>query len=189
MKKYLFFFVFTLIGFASFSQSSFSMLNYTLPEGWYARQVGENTELVKKGMENSNCKIVFFKPVKIVTDNESLYIKYRNELVNAGLTITSSSKIQKEYGMDWTSFSGMQNTGTKGNASSVAFYSLADTKQTVFLAVYLTNEAVCMDELDAIVQSINLTELNATKTDTKTRKPASKKVRVLPLKSLKAFVN
>jgi hypothetical protein len=67
MKKIILVTVLNLIVYAGFSQSTFSILNYSLQESWYAKQTGETTELLKKGMENSNCKIVFFKPVKIVT--------------------------------------------------------------------------------------------------------------------------
>ncbi len=101
-------------------------------------QSGDNTTLLKKGIESSNCKIVFFNPVKIITDTEPIYIKYRNELVSsAGLVITTTTKVQKEYGPGWTSFSGLQNVGTKDNAYSIAFYSISDIKQTVFFAVIL----------------------------------------------------
>ncbi len=194
MKKYMLVIALNLLGYISFSQSSFGILSYTLPEGWYAKQTGDNTELLKKGMESSHCKIVFFKPAKIVTDNEDIYSKYRNELVSStGLEITASTKVQKEYDPGWTSFSGLQNVSTKGTAHSIAFYSISDTKQTVFFAVFSTSVDLCTNELDTIIQAIDLAESNDAQPDDKTRKATkkakSKRVRVLPLKSLKALVN
>lgn len=194
MKKYMLVIALNLLGYISFSQSSFGILSYTLPEGWYAKQTGDNTELLKKGMESSHCKIVFFKPAKIVTDNEDIYSKYRNELVSStGLEITASTKVQKEYDPGWTSFSGLQNVSTKGTAYSIAFYSISDTKQTVFFAVFSTSVDLCTNELDTIIQAIDLAESNDAQPDDKTRKATkkakSKRVRVLPLKSLKALVN
>jgi len=206
MKKIILVTVLTLVVYAGFSQSTFSILNYSLQESWYAKQNGETTELLKKGMENSNCKIVFFKPVKIVTNNEPIYKKYRDDLLGSkSVAITSSTKVQKESGTDWTSFSGLQNAGTKGNTYSIAFYSISDTRQTVFFAVYSTSDQSCANELEAIVGSINLTELNASQSGDKTalqsgnktkkpnaetdHKPASKKVRIAALKSLKGMVN
>ena len=206
MKKIILVTVLTLVVYAGFSQSTFSILNYSLQESWYAKQNGETTELLKKGMENSNCKIVFFKPVKIVTNDVTIYEKYRDDLLGSkSLAITSSTKVQKESGPDWTSFSGLQNVGTKGNTYSIAFYSISDTRQTVFFAVYSTSDQSCANELEAIVGSINLTELSASQAGDKTAlqssdktrkpnaapapKPASKKVRIAALKSLKGMVN
>jgi hypothetical protein len=190
MKKYILVTVLNLIAYTCFSQSTFGILSYTLPEGWYAKQTGDNTELLKKGIEDANCKIVFFKLVKIVTDTVTIYNKYRNELVRSSKSeITTRTPVQEQSGSGWTSFSGLQNMGTKGTASSIAFYSVSDTKQTVFFAVYSTSEELCTNELDTIIQSINLTELSAARSGDKTRKVASKRLRVLPLKSLKALVN
>ncbi len=208
MKKIILVTILNLIVYAGFSQSTFSILNYSLQESWYAKQTGETTELLKKGMENSNCKIVFFKPVKIVTDDVTIYEKYRDDLLrSSSLTIISSTKVQKESGPGWTSFSGLQNAGTKGNTYSIAFYSISDTRQTVFFAVYSASDQSCENELEAIVQSINLTELNASQSGDKTASqsgnktkkanaesdhkpaPASKKVRIAALKSLKGMVN
>ena len=206
MKKIILATVLNLMVYIGFSQSTFSILNYSLQESWYAKQTGETIELLKKGMENSNCKIVFFNPVKIVTNDVTIYEKYRNDLLGSkSLAIISSTKVQKESGPDWTSFSGLQNVGTKGNTYSIAFYSISDTRQTVFFAVYSASDESCANELEAIVQSINLTELNASKSGDKTAtqsgdktrkpnaapapKPASKKVRIAALKSLKGMVN
>ncbi|MBL7725508.1 MAG: hypothetical protein JNK27_15275 [Chitinophagaceae bacterium] len=189
MKKYILITVLSLVAYTGFSQSAFGIVSYTLPEGWYAKQTGDNTELLKKGMESANCKIVFFKPVKIVTDTEPIYTKYREELVRSSrLEITSSSAVQKQYGPGWTSFSGLQNIGTKGSAYRIAFYSISDTKQTIFFAVYSTGEELCANELDVIIQTINLTELSAAQSGDKT-KAAKRKIRLLPLKSLKPLVN
>jgi hypothetical protein len=179
MKKIILITVLNLFVYAGFSQSTFSILNYSLQESWYAKQTGETTELLKKGMENSNCKIVFFQPVKIVTDDVSIYEKYRNDLLHStSLEIISFTKVQKESGTGWTSFSGLQNIGTKGNAYSIAFYSISDTRQTVFFAIYSASDQSCANELDAIAQSINLTEYTsqsgdktASQSGNKTRKP------------------
>ena len=197
MKKFILVTILNLIVYAGFSQSTFSILNYSLQESWYPKQTGETTELIKKGMENSNCKIVFFKPVKIVTNDVTIYEKYRDNLRHStSLSIISSTKVQKESGPDWTSFSGLQNVGTKGNTYSIAFYTISDTRQTVFFAVYSASDQSCENELEAIVGSINLTELNASQSGNKTRKPNAesdhkpvKKVRIAPLKSLKAMVS
>lgn len=193
MKKFILVSVLNLIVYAGFSQSTFSILSYSLQESWYAKQTGENTELLKKGMESANCKIVFFKPVKIFTNDVATYEKYRNDLTgNSGLTITSSTKVKMESTADWTSFSGLQNVGAKGNAYSVAFYSISNTTQTVFFAVYSANDEACTNDLDSIVQSVNLTETGTVHKDDRTKakaKPASKKVRIAALKSLKGMVN
>ena len=206
MKKIILVTVLNLIVYAGFSQSTFSILNYSLQESWYPKQTGETTELVKKGMENSNCKIVFFKPVKIVTNDVTTYEKYRDDLLGStSLTIISSTKVQKESGPNWTSFSGLQNAGIKENTYSIAFYSISNTSQTVFFAVYSTSDQSCANELEAIVGSINLTELNASQSGDKTalqsgnktkkpnaesdHKPTSRKVRIAALHSLKGMVN
>ena len=190
MKKYLLLIILQLAFYTGFSQAVADLVSYTLPSGWYAQKTGENITLLKTGMEDGNCRIVFFKPVKTVTDTVTVYTKYRNELVPAKKSvITGSTAVQKQTGPGWTSFSALQNTGTKGNTYSIAFYSMSDTKQTIFFAVYANSDTLCNDELDAIIQSISLTTLSDASTADKTRKPKSKKVRVLPLKSLKAFVN
>lgn len=177
-----------LVVYTGFSQSVSDVVSYTLPQGWYAQKTGDTITLLKAGMEDGNCRIVLFKSVKTVTDTVTVYTKYRNELVPVKKSvITGSTAIQKQTGPGWTSFSALQNTGTKGNSYSIAFYSISDTKQTIFFAVYASNEAACNDELDMILQSVNLTSLTAAQAGNKTK--AKKKVRVLPLKSLKAFVN
>lgn len=193
MKKYFLLAVLTLVAYTGFSQSAFDNLSYILPEGWYVNQTGDNTELLKKGMESDNCKIVFFKPVKIVTETENIYIKYRNELLRSAGSAIISSPVQMQSGPGWTSFSGLQNLGSKGSAYNIAFYSISDLKQTVFFAVYSASGDLCTNELDAIIQSTDLTELNDAPPGDKTRKPAtkakSKRVRIAALKSLKAMVN
>ena len=190
MKKYLLITILTLTEYNSFSQSTFGTLSYTAPEGWYAKQTADNTELLKKGMESTNCKIVFFKPVRIVTYTGVLYIKYRNKLADsAGFPITTPTHVQGQNGPGWASFSSLQNVGTKGDAYSIAFYSISDTKQTVFFAVYSTSDELCTNDLDAIIQSINLTALTTAQSDNKTKtKKISKRIRVLSLKALKTLV-
>jgi hypothetical protein len=188
MKKYLLLLFLHLAVYTGFSQAVADLVSYTLPQGWYAQKTGDNITLLKTGMEDGNCRIVFFKPVKTVTDTVTVYTKYRNELVPVKKSvITGSTAVQKQTGPGWTSFSALQNTGTKGNTYSIAFYSMSDTKQTIFFAVYASDDTVCNDELDAIIQSVNLTSVTAAQAGNKTK--AKKKVRVLPLKSLKAFVN
>jgi hypothetical protein len=188
MKKYLLLMILHLVVYTGFSQAVADVVSYTLPQGWYAQKTDDNITLLKTGMEDSNCRIVLFKPVKTITDTVTVYTKYRNELVPGKKSvITGSTAIQKQTGPGWTSFSALQNTGTKGNSYSIAFYSISDTKQTIFFAVYASSDAVCNDELDMILQSVNLTSLTAAQAGNKTK--AKKKVRVLPLKSLKAFVN
>lgn len=194
MKKYFLLAVLNLVAYTGFSQSASDMLSYILPEGWDTNPTGDNTELLKKGMESDNCKIVFFKPVKIVTETENIYIKHRNELLrSAGSAVINSTPVQMQSGPGWTSFSGLQNLGSKGAAYSIAFYSISDLKQTVFFAVYSTSLDLCTNELDAIIQSTDLIELNDAPPGDKTRKPAtkakSKRVRIAALKSLKAMVN
>lgn len=179
-----------LVVYTGFSQAVADVVSYILPQGWYVQKDGDHITLLKTGMEDGNCRIVFFKPVKTVTDTVTVYTKYRNELVpKTKLLITGSTAVQKQTGPGWTSFSALQNVGSKGSAYSIAFYSMSDTKQTIFFTVYASSDAVCNDELDMIIQSISLTTVSDASTADKTRKPKSKKVRVLPLKSLKAFVN
>ena len=190
MKKYLLITFLTLVGYSSFSQSTFGTLSYTAAEGWYAKQTADNTALLKKGMESANCKIVFFKPVRIVTYTGALYIKYRNKLADsAGLATATATHVQEQDGPGWAIFSSLQNVGTKSDAYSIAFYSISDTKQTVFFTVYSTNDELCTNDLDAIIQSINLTALTTAQSDNKTKtKKISRRIRVLPLKALKTMV-
>ncbi len=190
MKKYLLLMILHLVVYSGFSQTVADLVSYTLPQSWYAQKTGDNITLLKTGTEDGSCRIVLFKPVKTVTDTVTVYTKYRNELVpGKKMVITGSTAVQKQTGPGWTSFSALQNTGTKSNPYSIAFYSMSDTKQTIFFAVYASSDAVCNDELDMIIQSISLTTVSDAATADKTRKPKSKKVRVLPLKSLKALVN
>jgi hypothetical protein len=187
MKKYLLLTILQLVVYTGFSQAVADVVSYALPQGWYAQKTGDNITLLKTGMEEGNCRIVLYKPVKTVTDTVTVYTKYRNELVPPVKSVTGSTPVQKQSGPGWTSFSALQNTGTKGNAYSIAFYSMSDTKQTIFFGVYANSDAACNDELDMIIQSVNLTSLTAAQAGNKTK--AKKKLRALPLKSLKAFVN
>ena len=190
MKKYLLLTILQLVVYTGFSQSVADVVSYTLPQGWYAQKTGENITLLKTGMEAANCRIVLYKPVKTVTDTVTVYTKYRNELVPATkLVVTGSTPVQKQAGPGWTSFSALQNVGTKGSAYSIAFYSLSDSKQTIFFAVYANSDTVCNDELDLILQSISLATLTDAVTTGKTRKPKTQGRYIKSLKKLKEIAS
>jgi hypothetical protein len=190
MKKISMIATLQVLACAAFSQSTFSILSYSAPEGWYAKQNGENSVLVKKGAETTNCKIVFFKPVNVAVNSVATYTKYRNDLLGTSASKTKSwTTVQKESDPGWFSFSSLQHTDAN-SIPDIAFYSISNSIETVFVAAYSDNNGLCSDELDSIINSINLIGLNNQQGDkTKKAKQQSKKVRIAALKSLKGMVN
>jgi hypothetical protein len=184
MKKILLLLLCVLVVCLTNAQSGFGIINYTLPEGWYDRQAGNDIELVKKGAENSGCKITLFQQVNTVVDGEKKYAELW------ALKTTNNFKIQKKTtpvkteDEEWISFSGSKTNGK----NTEGFYTLSDGNKTAMMLA-TSPDNTCADELDIILASINISSKESgPKTKTKA-KAKSKKVRVLPLKSLKALVN
>lgn len=188
MKKIILTTCLIIITGVALSQSTYSFINYTLPEGWYSKSSGENTMLYKKGAETTHCKIQFYKVVNTAVTTEAAYIQYRNELSGQPAAVKSWKPVQKEVAADWVNFASVLQTKTNG---IVVFYSVANATQTVFFMVYTSKEGTCADEVDSIAESITVAENGAGQKEsdkTKSNKTRAKKVRILPLKSLKALV-
>lgn len=166
------------------AQSQFGIISYSLPQGWYARQSGNDLELVKKGAENSGCKITLFQQVNFVVNGERKFVELWASKTKTGNTKTPSPVKTEEDG--WISFSGFKTMG-KGTTTE-GFYTVCDGSQTAIILAE-AQESSCINEINSILASITIPE-KETNSKTKAKaKPASKKVRVLPLKSLKALVN
>jgi hypothetical protein len=167
------------------AQSQFGIINYTLPGGWYARQLGNDIELVKKEAENSNCKITLFQQVNRAVNSEIKYAELwalKTKSGNAKIPNTIPPVKTEEDG--WISFSGFKVIGKSTPPYSEGFYTLSDGSKTAIILAEAQGSS-CINEINSILASINIPEKE---TNTKT-KAKSKKVRVLPLKSLKALVN
>ncbi|MEQ1800137.1 MAG: hypothetical protein ABL872_19430 [Lacibacter sp.] len=164
------------------AQSQFGIISYSLPQGWYARQSGNDLELVKKGDDNSGCKITLFQQVNTLVNDEKKFIQLWALKTKTGSTKTASPIKTEDNG--WISFSGFKTTG-KGTTTE-GFYTVCDGSQTAIILAE-AQENSCINEINSILASITIP---AKETRSKAKaKPASKKVRVLPLKSLKALVN
>jgi len=164
------------------AQSQFGIINYTLPEGWYARQLGSDIELVKKGDENSGCKIILFQQVNTVVDSEKKYAGLWALKSMNNFKTQKKTPVVKTEEEGWISFSGSATDGKNNEA----FYTLSNGSKTAMILV-ASPRGSCTDEIDGILATIHIPEKETgSKTKTKTK---AKKVRVLPLKSLKALVN
>jgi len=167
------------------AQSKFGIINYTLPEGWYARQSGNDIELVKKGAENSSCKITLFQEIKGVVNSDTKYaelwaLNTKSDHTNVSNTI-HPHKTEED---NWISLSGSKITDKKTSPYTEGFYTLSDGGKTAIILAQ-AQESKCIDEIDRILASINIGEKETTpKTKTK-----AKRVRIAALKSLKALVN
>jgi hypothetical protein len=161
------------------AQSRFGIISYTLPEGWYARHSGNDIELVKKGAENSGCKIILFQEVNNVVNGEKKYAE-----LWALKTKTSNTKLQKTIPPvkteddEWVSFSGVKTIGK----STEGFYTLCDGSKTAMVLAE-SPDSSCTNEIDSILTSVIIPEKEI-KTKTRTRK-----IRIAALKSLKGMVN
>jgi len=175
------------------AQSKFGIINYTLPQGWYARQSGVNIELVKKGAENS-CKITLFQEINSVVNGEKQFAELWASKTKSGNTkISKTNPPVKTEEDDWISYAGSKGINSESPYTE-GFYTLSDGSKTAIILAEAQG-SLCIDEMNSILASINITE-KETRTKTKAKpaanpapKPASKKVRVLALKSLKALVN
>ncbi len=171
------------------AQSRFGIINYELPQGWYARESGVNMELVKKGAENS-CKITLFQELNSVVKGEKQYAElWASKTKSGNSQLKETTPPVKTEEDDWISYSGSKGISSKSPYTE-GFYTLSDGSKTAVILAEAQG-SLCIDEINSILASINIPE-KETKTKTKAKpatKPASKKVRVLPLKSLKALVN
>ncbi len=193
MKKILLSVLCSLAFLLTNAQSKFGIINYTLPQGWYARQSGNDMELVKKGAENS-CKITLFQELNSVVKGEKQFAELwasKTKSGNANIKeITPPVKTEED---DWISYAGSKGINSESPYTE-GFYTLSDGSKTAIILAEAQG-SLCIDEINSILASIYIPE-KETRTKTKAKpasqpapKPASKKVRVLPLKSLKALVN
>jgi hypothetical protein len=130
MKKILLSFLCILVVCVTNAQSRFGIINYSLPEGWYARQSGNDIELVKRGAENSVCKIILFQQVNIVVDSEKKYAELWALKTKNNFKIKIPPVKTEEDG--WISFSGSATAGK----STEGFYTLTDGSKTAMIQVY-----------------------------------------------------
>lgn len=164
MKKLLLYAFCMLTVYSVKAQSKFAVLSYTLPQGWYARQSGNDLELVKKGAENSGCKITLFQQVNGVVNNGKKFAELWALKTKMGTTKTAPPVKTEEDG--WIFFSGSK---TNGN-STENFYTLCDGSIT---AIILTESqgSSCENELNGILASINIPVTdNNSKTRAKSKK-------------------
>jgi hypothetical protein len=180
MKKILLPLLCILVVCSTDAQSRVGIINYSLPEGWYARQAGNDMELVKKGAENSSCKITLLQQVNTVVDDEKKYAELWALKTTVNFRVKQKITPVKTEEDGWISFSGSKTNGK----NTEGFYTLTDGSKTAMILA-VSPENSCTDEIDSILATINIPGKEAS---TKT-KAKSKKVRVLPLKSLKALVN
>jgi hypothetical protein len=148
------------------AQSKFGVISYTLPQGWYTRQLGNDLELVKKGDENNSCKITLFQQVNSVVNGERKFAELWALKTKTGTAKTSSPVKTEEDG--WIFFSGTKTTGN--SRSTESFYTLSDGSIT---AIILTESqgSLCENELNRILASINIP---VTETNSKTRAKSKK---------------
>jgi len=148
------------------AQSKFAVLSYTLPQGWYARQSGNDLELVKKGDENSGCKITLFQQQNTVVNGERKFVELWTLKTKIGNAKSGSPVKTEEDG--WIFFSGSKTTAN--STSRESFYTLCDGSIT---AIILTESqgSSCENELNRILASINIPVTdNSSKTRAKSKK-------------------
>ena len=166
------------------AQSQFGIINYTLPQGWYARQSGNDLELVKKGAENS-CKITLFQELNGVVKGEKQYAElWALKTKSGNARIKETIPPVKTEEDDWISYSGSKGINSKPPYTE-GFYTLSDGSKTAIILAEAQGN-LCIDEMNSILTSINIPE-KETKTNTKSKKKRG--IRIAALKSLKGMVN
>ena len=184
MKKVLLSVLCSLVVCLTNAQSRFGIINYTLPQGWYARQSGVNMELVKKGAENS-CKVTLFQELNSVVKGEKQFAElWALKTKSGNARINKTTPPVKTEEDDWISFSGSKGFNSKSPYTE-GFYTLSDGSKTAIILAEAQG-SLCIDEINTILASINIPE-KETKTQTKAKK--KKGIRIAALKSLKALVN
>ncbi len=148
------------------AQSKFGVISYTLPQGWYTRQSGNDLELVKKGDENSGCKITLFQQLNTVVNGERKFAELWTLKTKSGNTKTASPVKREEDG--WIFFSGTKTTGNK--TPTEIFYTLCDGSITAIILTELQGNS-CLNEINSILASINIP---VTETNSKTRAKSKK---------------
>jgi len=193
MKKVLLSVLCSLVVCLTNAQSQFGIINYELPQGWYARPSGNDMELVKKGAKNS-CKITLFQELNSVVKGEKQYVQlWALKTKSGNAKINKTTPPVKTEEEDWITYAASKGVNSKSPYTE-SFYTLSDGSKTAIILAEAQGSS-CIDEMNSILASINIPE-KETRTKTKAKpaaqpapKPASKKVRVLALKSLKALVN
>jgi hypothetical protein len=126
-------------------------------------------ELVKKGEENSGCKITLFQYLNSVVNSEKKYTGLWAVKTKSGNIKIQKTRLPVKKEEDgWIFFSGSKITGD--NSSTESFYTLCDGSIT---AIILTEAqgSVCINEINSILASINIP---VTGTNSKTRAKTKK---------------
>lgn len=153
------------------AQSRFGVISYTLPEGWIARQSGNDLEFVKSGEENNGCKITLFNQLNSVVDNEKKFANLWALKTKTGkLAIQKTSLPVKKVEDGWISISGSKSWMNGTLPYTEGFYTLCDGSIT---AIIMTESqgSVCEKEINTILASINIPiKVTNTKTRAKSKK-------------------
>ncbi|MGG9963086.1 hypothetical protein [Ferruginibacter sp. SUN106] len=138
------------------AQSSFGVISYTLPEGWIARPVGSDMELVKSGEENSGCSITFFKQMNTIVTAEK-----RFGLLWASKTKSGNNNLQKftipvrTEGDGWVCIAASKTIPNGTSADTEGFYTLCDSSITAIILIQSPGNS-CLKEIQNIMASINI---------------------------------
>lgn len=138
------------------AQTSFGVISYTLPEGWTARQSGEDLEFVKKGEENSGCKITLFKQMNSLVTTEKQFRDLWASKTNSGSTAVQKAGIPVRKEEDgWVSISGSKTTMNGASTDTEGFHTLCDGSLTAAILTQSKGSA-CTKEINSILASINI---------------------------------
>jgi len=183
MKKVLLSVLFSLAVCLTNAQSRFGIINYTLPQGWYARQTGNDLELVKKGAENS-CKITLFQELSTVVKGEKQYAQlWASKTKSGSAKISKTTPPVKTEEEDWITYAASKGINSKSPYTE-SFYTLSDGSKTAIILAEAQG-SLCIDEMNSILASINIPEKE---TRTKTKAKTTRRVRGLPPHQVKALV-
>lgn len=151
------------------AQSQFGVLGYTVPEGWVAKPVGEDMEIVKRGEENSGCKITLFRQINTPVTTEKKFTElWTAKAKNRGTAIhkASSPVIVTEDG--WVSIAA--SVSSTASSYTESFYTLCDSSITVVILTQATS-AACVKEIKNIMATFNIPVMvTNSKTRAKTKK-------------------
>jgi hypothetical protein len=153
------------------AQSQFGAISYTLPEGWIARQSGNDIEFVKKGDENSGCKITLFEQLKTVISSEKKFAELwalKTKITNTNLKKTTTPVKTEEDG--WISISASKTTPNGKSDYMEGFYTLCDNSITAIIMTQAQGSS-CLKEIESILASINIP---IKETNSKTRAKSKK---------------
>ena len=157
------------------AQSRFGIINYTLPQGWYARESGVNMELVKKGSENS-CKITLFQELNSVVKGEKQFAElWALKTKSGNAKISKSTPPVKTEEEDWITYAASKGINSKPPYTE-AFYTLSEGSKTAIILAEAQGD-LCIDEINSILASINIPEKQ---TKTKAKSKATPRFNGLP---------